>query len=180
VTRKARMEWFSLLCNPQKAVPASTTEGRAPSMGMALNVGNSNSKGSGSPMPGGGNAADRAGIGVILALSPDNSLYIHTICPGGSAEGRLLPQDVLVKVGNEDVFCAPPGHVAELLLGPPGSVVELWVRRPKNPNASDLQFTTTCVKVTRKRIDPFRNNSTLGRSGSMDSTAGHRVHAVSQ
>ena len=47
---------------------------------------------------------ERAGIGIILALSPDSSLYVHTVCPGGSAEGSLLPGDVLLKIGQEDVY----------------------------------------------------------------------------
>ena len=46
-------------------------------------------------------SAERAGIGIILALSPDSSLYVHTVCPGGSAENSLEPGDVLLKIGGE-------------------------------------------------------------------------------
>jgi len=53
---------------------------------------------------------ERAGVGIILALSPDGSLYVHTVCPGGSAEGSLQPGDVLMKIGAEEVYrCAPTG-----------------------------------------------------------------------
>ena len=52
--------------------------------------------------------AERAGIGIILALHPDGSLYVHTVCPGGSAEGSLQPGDVLMKIGAEEVFRYAP------------------------------------------------------------------------
>ena len=51
---------------------------------------------------------ERAGIGIILALHPDGSLYVHTVCPGGSAEGSLQPGDVLMKIGAEEVFRYAP------------------------------------------------------------------------
>ena len=51
---------------------------------------------------------ERAGVGIILALHPDGSLYVHTVCPGGSAEGSLQPGDVLMKIGAEEVFRYAP------------------------------------------------------------------------
>mmetsp|Transcript_26572 Transcript_26572/g.63131 ORF Transcript_26572/g.63131 Transcript_26572/m.63131 type:complete len:159 (-) Transcript_26572:15-491(-) len=155
------MDWFGSWCAPNKdngvgMEPKEATQQHVP--GGTLGFGLTN----GAARP--NSQSDKAGIGVILALSPDNSLYVHTVCPGGSAEGKLLPGDVLVKIGQEDVFCAPPGHVAELLLGRQGSIVEIWVRRPKNPNASELQFTTACVKVVRRRIDPFKSEPGRGRN----------------
>ena len=58
----------------------------------------------GSGLPSMQPGSERAGIGIILALSPDGSLFVHTVCPGGSAEGMLLPGDVLLKIGSEDVY----------------------------------------------------------------------------
>ena len=52
------------------------------------------------PLSGG----ERAGIGIILALGPDFSLYVHTVCPSGSAEGYLQPGDILMKIGSKDVY----------------------------------------------------------------------------
>lgn len=34
---------------------------------------------------------ERAGVGIILALNPDESLYVHTVCPSSSAEHYLFP-----------------------------------------------------------------------------------------
>ena len=51
-------------------------------------------------------------------MNPDNSLYVHTVCDGASAEGVLLPGDVLLNIDGQDVFRAPAPHVADLLLGP--------------------------------------------------------------
>ena len=58
----------------------------------------------GSGLPSMQPGSERAGIGIILALSPDGSLFVHTVCPGGSAQGMLLPGDVLLKIGSEDVY----------------------------------------------------------------------------
>jgi len=134
----------------QKSGPGMS-KGSVPSgmFNIARSTGSTPRQGSSSIDP-----SERAGIGIILALSPDNSLYVHTVCPGSSAEGHLLPGDVLVKIDNDEVFQAPAPMVADMLLGAQGSSVEVWVRRPKNPNARDLEFTTHVVKVTRRRTDP--------------------------
>mmetsp|Transcript_35070 Transcript_35070/g.56644 ORF Transcript_35070/g.56644 Transcript_35070/m.56644 type:complete len:154 (+) Transcript_35070:195-656(+) len=100
--------------------------------------------------------SERAGIGIILALSPDGSLYVHTVCPGGSAEGQLEPGDILLKIGTEDIYRAPAPYVAELLLGPPGTEILLWVRRSSNDGAAEneVSFRTQQFQLKRKRTDP--------------------------
>ena len=97
-------------------------------------------------------SAERAGIGIILALSPDSSLYVHTVCPGGSAENSLEPGDVLIKIGGEDVYRAPAPYVAELLLGPPGTEIEIWVRR--SSEGAHGSVSTHQYRLIRKRTDP--------------------------
>ena len=67
---------------------------------------------------GDGRKESRAGIGIIVALNPDSSLYVHTVCAGATAEGLLHAGDVLLEVDGQDVFRAPAPHVADLLLGP--------------------------------------------------------------
>mmetsp|Transcript_2961 Transcript_2961/g.4814 ORF Transcript_2961/g.4814 Transcript_2961/m.4814 type:complete len:174 (+) Transcript_2961:285-806(+) len=99
-----------------------------------------------------GGTKDRAGVGIILALNPDGSLFVHTVCKGSSAEGHLQPGDVLMKIGDEDVYRAPAPYVAEKLLGPPGSEVEMWVRR--SGPGSGTGFTTHHAKMVRRRTDP--------------------------
>lgn len=99
-------------------------------------------------------SAERAGIGIILALSPDSSLYVHTVCPGGSAENSLEPGDVLLKIGGEDVYRAPAPYVAELLLGPPGTEIEIWVRRSDSRSGDDGSVSTHQYRLQRKRTDP--------------------------
>lgn len=42
-----------------------------------------------------GSRGERAGVGIILALNPDESLYVHTVCPGSSAEHYLFPVSVI-------------------------------------------------------------------------------------
>lgn len=101
----------------------------------------------------------RAGVGIILALHSDQSLYVHTVCPGSSAEHYLFPGDILMQIGTEDVFRARASTVAELLLGPPDTDIEMWVRRP-NPN-SNPPFTTHHVKMIRRRTDPALARSSI-------------------
>jgi hypothetical protein len=57
----------------------------------------------------------------------DGSLYVHTVCPGSSAEHYLFPGDILVQIGTKDVYKAPAPFVADLLLGPAGSEFEVCV-----------------------------------------------------
>jgi len=99
-------------------------------------------------------SAERAGIGIILALSPDSSLYVHTVCPGGSAENSLEPGDVLLKIGGEDVYRAPAPYVAELLLGPPGTEIDIWVRRSSDRTGGNGTVSTHQYRLKRKRTDP--------------------------
>mmetsp|Transcript_30039 Transcript_30039/g.71250 ORF Transcript_30039/g.71250 Transcript_30039/m.71250 type:complete len:179 (+) Transcript_30039:316-852(+) len=96
---------------------------------------------------------ERAGVGIILALHPDGSLYVHTVCTASSAEGHLLPGDVLMKIGEEDVFRAPAPHVAELLLGMPGTTVDVAIRRSTHGDGSP-PFTSHVVSMQRRRTDP--------------------------
>jgi hypothetical protein len=51
-----------------------------------------------------GKKVERAGVGIILAMSSEGHLYVHTVCPGSSAEKHLIPGDVLVKIGETDVL----------------------------------------------------------------------------
>jgi hypothetical protein len=84
--------------------------------------------------------------------SPSHSLYVHTVCPGATAQGMLQPGDVLLKVDGEDVFRAPAPHVADLLLGQPGSKVALTVRRSKSDAPGGFEFLD--FSVVRARTDP--------------------------
>jgi len=96
---------------------------------------------------------ERAGVGIILALNPDGSLYVHTVCSASSAEGQLYSGDILMKIGDEDVFRAPAPHVAELLLGEPGTEVTVTVRRSINHDGQP-PFSNHVVRMPRKRTDP--------------------------
>jgi hypothetical protein len=79
-------------------------------------------------------------------------LYVHTVCPGATAQGMLKSGDVLLKVDGEDVFRAPAPHVADLLLGQPGSKVALTVRRSKSDAPGGFEFLD--FSVVRARTDP--------------------------
>ena len=91
---------------------------------------------------------ERVGVGLILALDSGGSMFIHTICPGSSADGKLMCGDVLVQVGTVDVTSLPAPYVAALLLGAPGSEIEVVVRRPSEGNSGYR------VKLIRRRTDP--------------------------
>ena len=88
---------------PRRPVGRKASPGRAPGSADAR---------------GDGRKESRAGIGIIVALNPDSSLYVHTVCAGATAEGLLHAGDVLLEVDGQDVFRAPAPHVADLLLGP--------------------------------------------------------------
>jgi hypothetical protein len=91
---------------------------------------------------------ERVGVGLILALDSEGGMFIHTVCPGSSADGRLLCGDVLVQVGTVAVTSLPAPYVAALLLGAPGTGIEVVVRRPSEGNAGYR------VKLVRRRTDP--------------------------
>jgi len=143
---KESVQNWMMCCDP-RSPNEGNGENAFAAMSFSSNAANEGAHGANAPPKG-----ERAGVGIILALNPDNSLYVHTVCPGSSAERHLFPDDVLMRIGKEDVYRAPAPFVAELLLGPPGSELEAWVRR-KNPSG-DPPFTTHCVKMVRRRTDP--------------------------
>jgi C-terminal processing protease CtpA/Prc len=91
---------------------------------------------------------ERVGVGLILALDSTGCMFIHTICPGSSAEGKFMCGDVLVQIGSVDVTSLPAPYVAALLLGVPGSEIEVIVRRPTEGNVGYR------AKLIRRRTDP--------------------------
>uniref|UniRef100_A0A7S0QBH0 PDZ domain-containing protein n=1 Tax=Cryptomonas curvata TaxID=233186 RepID=A0A7S0QBH0_9CRYP len=101
---------------------------------------------------------ERVGVGLILALDSGGSMFIHTVCPGSSADGRLLCGDVLVQVGTVDVTSLPAPYVAALLLGAPGTEIEVVVRRPSEGNAGYR------VKLVRRRTDPENVKKAIDQS----------------
>mmetsp|Transcript_45800 Transcript_45800/g.91907 ORF Transcript_45800/g.91907 Transcript_45800/m.91907 type:complete len:146 (+) Transcript_45800:93-530(+) len=73
----------------------------------------------------------KCGCGIIFAADARGALVVDGLVPGGSAEasGLLKRGDVLIQVGEQDVFCRPVGQIGPLLLGPPGSAVNLVLER---------------------------------------------------
>ncbi|EKX50422.1 hypothetical protein GUITHDRAFT_161791 [Guillardia theta CCMP2712] len=108
----------------------------------------------------------QAGIGVILGLNANNSLFIHTVCPKGSSDGYLRKGDILIAIGcdvpakricvkdaaeNEDVSSKSASSVANLLLGPEGSQIDITVMRGSDGSVHDQEFLSFCL--TRKKTD---------------------------
>mmetsp|Transcript_42151 Transcript_42151/g.67758 ORF Transcript_42151/g.67758 Transcript_42151/m.67758 type:complete len:180 (-) Transcript_42151:106-645(-) len=152
------MDWFGM-CAPQKEGGAGWCPGMCEPGRQEIKFGEQvMDSGSAGPKPdvSAAKREPRAGIGIIVALSPDNSLYVHTVCPGATAQGILADGDVLLKVDGEDVFRAPAPHVADLLLGQPGTKVRLTVRRtkPHGKGIGDGDFEFHDVSVVRARTDP--------------------------
>jgi len=63
-------------------------------------------------------------------MNSERCLYVHTVCPGATSEGRLIAGDILLKIDGNNVYKAPATRVADLLLGPPGSEVEVRTGMP--------------------------------------------------
>uniref|UniRef100_A0A7S0I3Q1 PDZ domain-containing protein n=1 Tax=Hanusia phi TaxID=3032 RepID=A0A7S0I3Q1_9CRYP len=113
----------------------------------------------------------QAGVGVILSLNPDNSIFIHTVCPNSSSDGYLRKGDILVGVGNQNVTGKSASSVAHLLLGPEGSEVSITVLRNQDETTDQpqqLKFhlkrqrtDTAAARIAVKnaineRLEPFR------------------------
>ena len=93
--------------------------------------------------------SERVGVGLILALDPSGNMFIHTICPGSSAEGKFQCGDVFMQVDAVDVsHSLPAPYVAALLLGPTGTEIDIVVRRPSEGNSIHR------AKLVRRKTDP--------------------------
>mmetsp|Transcript_34211 Transcript_34211/g.107172 ORF Transcript_34211/g.107172 Transcript_34211/m.107172 type:complete len:143 (-) Transcript_34211:298-726(-) len=136
------MEWLAGICTPQRIgccepKAAADKEGQPPESkpghSRALDEGNPAQRVTqperSRTLQSKSSKEEKVGIGIIVAMNSERCLYVHTVCPGATSEGRLIAGDILLKIDGNNVYKAPATRVADLLLGPPGSEVEIWVQR---------------------------------------------------